>query len=81
MNSNYGGLLSLPNKLKFDHINICTNLLIMEEEISNTCPLDRLICFKCLNVETFCTFELTPDVRNILVTGDILETALHWKRI
>ena len=26
INSNYGGIFSLPNKLKFDDSNICTNL-------------------------------------------------------
>ena len=44
MNSNYGGFFSIPNKLKFDHINILKNLFIMEQEIINTCPPDRLIC-------------------------------------
>ena len=36
-------MISFPNKLKFEHINIFTNLLILEEKIINTCPSDTLI--------------------------------------
>lgn len=34
-----------------------------------------------MDVETFCAFEIRPNVTNILVTGCILETELHEKHV
>ena len=46
MKLNYEGIISFPKKLKFDHINIFKNVLIMEQKIVNTSPSDTLISLK-----------------------------------
>ena len=43
MNLNYGSIFYFQNKLKFDHSNICTNRLIMEQKVNNTSPSHTLI--------------------------------------
>ena len=80
INSNYGDIFSLPNKLKFDDSNNCAKLLIREQKVINNCPFDTLISFEVipLNVEIFCAFEERPEVTNLLVTRDNM---LHRKRI
>ena len=77
---NYGDIISFPNKLKFDHINIFTNLLILAKKIINTCLSDTLTCFFfiALKVKFFCSFWIQLEEMIILVTGDIL---VHQKRI
>ena len=46
MKLNYEGIISFTQKLKFDHINIFKNVLIMEQKIVNTSPSDTLISLK-----------------------------------
>ena len=42
----YGDIISFPNKLKFNHINIFRNYSILKKKIINTCPSYALISLK-----------------------------------
>ena len=44
--SSYDDIFFFPNKLKFDNSNICSKLLIMQQEIIINCPSDKLISLK-----------------------------------
>ena len=79
MRLNYGGIFSFPSNLKFDHINICTNFLIMQQKATNNFLCDiNFFEVIALNDEIFCAFEKQSDVINILVTGN---NVLHQKSI
>ena len=80
MKLNYEGIISFPKKLKFDHINIFKNVLIMEQKIVNTSPSDTLISLKSSlwMLKFYAVLEYRWTWQNILVTGD---NAIHRKRV